>query len=113
MEGLVRGDIVIIPVPYSDIFFEKKRSALVIAVSGKSDYIFCSISTKNTRDRFCLELNSEDLVSGALIVKSYVHCNRIFTLYSGKVLYKVGRLTRLKHEQVIVALLKLIRGDLE
>jgi len=41
MERFVKGDIVVIPFPYSDLSSSKKRPAMVLANLKSADFILC------------------------------------------------------------------------
>ena len=48
MEKPVKGDVVVIPFPFSDLTGAKKRPALVIADAGGDDVIMCQITRLST-----------------------------------------------------------------
>jgi len=50
MEKFVRGDIVVIPFPFSDLSGSKKRPALVLADLQGDDIILCQITSQHTKD---------------------------------------------------------------
>ena len=41
MEELVKGDVVVLPFPFSDLSASKKRPALVVATLRGDDIILC------------------------------------------------------------------------
>lgn len=51
MDGFIKGDVVVLPLPFSDLSASKKRPALVItAAPPHDDIILCMITSKNTRE---------------------------------------------------------------
>ena len=68
MERFVKGNVVILPFPFSDLSNSKKRPALVLAHLNGNDIIFCQITSQNTKDNFSILLDSEDFESGLLPV---------------------------------------------
>ena len=90
MEGLVKGDIVVLPFPYSDLTGAKRRPALVAAVLEGEDAIFCLVTSKIRRDAYSVDLTRDSFACGGLAVESEIRPNRLFTAESSIVLYKAG-----------------------
>ena len=49
MAEFVKGDVIVVPFPFSDLTQAKRRPALVIATLAGDDLILCQITS--TRDR--------------------------------------------------------------
>jgi len=47
MERFVKGDIVVIPFPFSDLSQHKRRPAMVLADLKGEDLILCQITSKH------------------------------------------------------------------
>ena len=92
MAGFIKGDIVVVPFPFSDLSGTKKRPALVLANLPGSDIILCQITSRFRKDKFSFELSQNDFKSGGLPVLSYVRPNRIFTADKNIILRKAGTL---------------------
>lgn len=60
MEGFVKGDIVVLPFPFSDLSSSKKRPALVLANLKGDDIILCQITSQYVKDEYALALNNID-----------------------------------------------------
>jgi mRNA interferase MazF len=56
MERFVKGDIVVIPFPFSDLSGSKKRPALVLADLQGDDIILCQITSQQTKASMLLPL---------------------------------------------------------
>jgi len=54
MEKFIKGDIVVIPFPYSDLSNAKKRPALVLAESSLGDLILCQITSQEFKDSYAV-----------------------------------------------------------
>jgi len=52
MESFVKGDIVVIPFPFSDLSKTKRRPALVLAKTEHNDLILCQITSQYNFDNF-------------------------------------------------------------
>ena len=48
MEKFIKGDVVILSFPFSDLSSSKKRPALILADITVDDYIMIQITSKNT-----------------------------------------------------------------
>ncbi|MEI6389432.1 MAG: type II toxin-antitoxin system PemK/MazF family toxin [Spirochaetota bacterium] len=90
MEGLVRGDIVVIPFPFSDLSATKRRPALVLAILGKEDVLLCQITSRNRLDSTAIELRVQDFSSGGLSVSSFVRCGKLFAASTRIIEKRVG-----------------------
>ncbi len=90
MERLVKGDVVVLPFPFSDLSNSKRRPALVLARLKGDDIILAQITSKFRLDEYSIPLNEEDFKKGGLNRSSLVRTNRIFTADQSIILYKVG-----------------------
>lgn len=109
MEKFVKGDVVVVPFPFSDLSQSKRRPALVIASLEADDIILCQITSKLIRDDFAIVLNDKDFETGGLIKTSNVRPNRIFTADTHIVLYRIGHLKQNKLNQIIEKVMEIIR----
>ncbi|MFZ2907150.1 MAG: type II toxin-antitoxin system PemK/MazF family toxin [Cyclobacteriaceae bacterium] len=100
METFVKGDIVILPFPFSDLSASKKRSALVLANLPGQDIILCQITSQLVHDKFSISLLEKDLISGRLIKESNIRPNRIFTASKSIILYKAAQVSPSKLTEV-------------
>ena len=79
MAKFVKGDVVIIPFPFSDLSQSKRRPALVIAPLEGNDAILCQITSKNIRDTYAISIDDADFASGSLKQPGNIRPNRLFT----------------------------------
>jgi mRNA interferase MazF len=56
MAGFVKGDVVVVPFPFSDLAASKRRPALILAELDGDDCILCQITSQQVRDRYAIEL---------------------------------------------------------
>lgn len=108
MEKFVKGDVVVVPFPFSDLTQSKRRPALVIAVLEGDDLILCQITSQSISDNYSISLNDNDFHEGSLKQPSNVRPNRIFTLDSHIVLYCIGNLKIEKLTEVIEKTVEII-----
>jgi mRNA interferase MazF len=91
MEKFVKGDVVIIPFPFSDLSGSKRRPALVLADLPGDDIILCQITSQHNNDKFAVALTNRDFISGGLPVDSNIRTTRIFTADKNLILRKSGK----------------------
>jgi len=106
----VKGDVVVIPFPFSDLTQAKRRPAFVIANLEGDDVILCQITSKIVKDMYSLPLDDSDFEDGSLKQPSNIRPNRIFTADSHIVLYRVGNLKQGKINEVIAKVVEIVRG---
>ncbi len=108
MAGFVKGDVVVIPFPFSDLSGSKKRPAFVLANLPGNDIILCQITTRSRKDRSIVELSQNDFENGSLPVSSYIRAHRIFTADKTIILRKAGTVKKKVADSVIQKLITLL-----
>jgi len=109
MAKFIKGDVVVIPFPFSDLTQTKRRPALVISTLEGDDVILCQITSQTFRDNYAIPLEDKDFKTGELKQSSNVRANRIFTADSHIILYKAGSLTVNRLNEVINKIVEIIR----
>lgn len=109
MARFVKGDVVVVPFPFSDLTYAKRRPTLVIAELEGDDLILCQITSQQIRDRYAVSIEDNDFETGTLKQKSNVRPNRIFTADRLIVLYLVGHLKSDKINEVIERIVNILR----
>ena len=110
MARFVKGDVVVVPFPFSDLSQSKRRPALVITELTGDDLILCQITSQSISDKYTIELIDRDFKKGTLKKKSNIRPNRIFTADSNIILYKVGMLKDEKIKEVIKKIIQIIQS---
>jgi mRNA interferase MazF len=93
MERFVKGDVVVVPFPFSDLSAAKKRPALVLANLAGDDIILCQITSQCPTEPTAIALTAAGFASGGLPANSYVRPTRIFTADKSIIIRKAGSLT--------------------
>lgn len=109
MAGFVKGDIVVVPFPFSDLTQAKRRPALVLAEFDGEDLLLCQITSQRIRDRYAVAIDEDDFETGTLKQRSHVRPNRLFTADRQIILYRVGCLKREKLTEVIDKIISALR----
>lgn len=110
MAKFVKGDVVVVPFPFSDLTQSKRRPALVIAALEGDDVILCQITSKAIRDKYAVSLDEKEFAVGSLKQASNIRPNRIFTADNHIILYRVGTLTTEKLSETVETIIEIIRS---
>jgi mRNA interferase MazF len=108
MAGFVKGDVVIIPFPFSDLTGSKKRPALVLADLPGNDIILCQVTSQNNNDPNAIMITQADFSTGGLQITSYVRPARIFTADKSIIVRKTGTVGAIVITKVKQTLSKLL-----
>ena len=111
MARFMKGDVVVVPFPFSDLTDAKRRPALVIAELSGDDLILCQITSQNVKDHYSVSLDEESFDAGGLSRRSNVRPNRIFTAAKRILLYKAGRLKSEKTALVIDRIIEILTSN--
>ncbi len=66
MEKFVKGDVVVVPFPFSDSTEAKRRPALALAELYGEDRILCQITSQQFMDRYAVPINESDFEERSL-----------------------------------------------
>ena len=110
MENFVKGDVVVIPFPFSDLSQAKRRPALVVAILEGDDLILCQITSQNVADKYSITITDDDFDSGSLKQTSNVRPNRIFTADKHIILYRIGNIKPAKTHKVIDKIIEILKA---
>ncbi|MGA9100244.1 MAG: type II toxin-antitoxin system PemK/MazF family toxin [Methanotrichaceae archaeon] len=108
MERFMKGDIVVLPFPFSDLTEAKRRPALVLAELDGTDRILCQITSQKFGDRYAVSIDESDFEEGSLRKRSNVRPNRIFTADSKIILYKAGHIKSSKIDEVVNRIIEIL-----
>ena len=92
-----QGDILLIPIPFTDLTSTKKRPVLVLSNDNynyKTDDIIVAAITSNIASKdYIILITNNDLVEGNLKVDSCIRVDKIYTLSQNIVVKKFGKVT--------------------
>ena len=106
-----KGDIVIIPVPFTDNKGYKLRPAVVISnekVHQTGDAMIVQITSKLKQDNLSIALTNDD-VTDSLPAKSYIRFHKIFVLEQRLIKGKVSSLNKSKYQELIQKINQIIK----
>jgi mRNA interferase MazF len=110
MGRFVKGDVVVVPFPFSDLSSSKRRPAFVITPLTGDDVILCQITSQKRADSYSIPVSSADFTTGGLSYDSNIRPNRLFTADSNIIAYCAGTLSKTKTRQVIEKIVQIIRS---
>ena len=108
MAEFIKGDIVVVPFPFSNLSEVKKRPAFVVNELRGDDVILCQITSQTIKDKYSVAIKKTDFVSGSLSVNSNVRPNRIFTADKSIILYKVGSIKENKIKEIVQKIVEIV-----
>ena len=88
-----RGDLLLIPFPFTDLSATKRRPVLALTASDRwGDFIALPV-TSRPQTEHAVSLTAVNLISGSLPVASWIRTDRIVTLNSSLVVRVIGRVS--------------------
>ncbi len=104
MARFIKGDIVLMPFPFSGEQAYKYRPALVLAswdYAGGTDYLTCLITTQRASDPFLTALGRADTVAESLAQICYLRPTYLFATDEQQISRKLDRLKPAKLDEII------------
>jgi len=90
-----QGDIVLIPIPFTDLSAQKRRPVIVISNDTHNrkttDIVVVAMTSNPAQTEYSFSINSSDLDSGTLNHPGQVRVDKIYTLSQAIVVRTFGR----------------------
>lgn len=86
------GDLVGIPFPYSDLKAEKRRPVLVITEQDRHGDFICAAVTSVPTAESAVPIDNASMKSGQLPRRSWIRCDKLFTLSKSVIVRHYGSL---------------------
>jgi mRNA interferase MazF len=106
----VKGDIVVLPFPFTNMQATKKRPAFVLAKLFGNDVILCQITSRDRGDGYSIFLSTADFISGRLNLNSYIRPNHLFTAESSTIEYVAGKVSANKVNEVVNKVIQIVQA---
>ena len=100
------GDLVGIPFPYSDLKSEKRRPVLVMTNQDRHGDFICAAVTSVPTDESAICIDDDSMDTGKLPQKSWVRCDKLFTLSEEIVVRHYGSLNNSAYKKVLQEICK-------
>jgi mRNA interferase MazF len=92
-----QGDIVLVPVPFTDLTSHKRRPVIVISNDdynrNRPDVIVVAMTSNPAPAPFSFQISSAELVEGALNHPGTVRVDKIYSLADSIVIKKFGKVS--------------------
>jgi len=101
-------DIVLVPVPFSDLSATKRRPVLVLSSTSHNrkspDIIVVAITSNLASGGVSVGIHSDDLDIGSLPAASLVRADKVYTLSKSIILKRLGRVKVVVFQDVLTKL---------
>lgn len=91
-----QGDIVLIPIPFTDLSSSKKRPVLIISsnyYNGLANDLVVAAITSNVDEKpYTVTITNSDLEDGVLMYTSCIKADKLYTLAKSIVIRKLGKI---------------------
>ena len=104
------GSVILVSFPFSDLSASKVRPALIVASSGRGDWVCVQITSNPYSDSSAIELRDGDFKSGSLKRVSYVRPGKLFTAHQSLFQRSVGKIKKTKLHEVHASIIALLHG---
>ncbi len=91
---LKQGDIVLIPIPFSDLSSSKRRPVIVLSNTRynqkTSDFVVAAITSNLEEKQYTILITKDDLAEGELKVSSQIRADKLYTLSQDIIVKRFG-----------------------
>ena len=106
------GTVVLVRFPFSDLSRSKVRPAIVLADTGRNDWVLCQVTSQPYTDPLAVEVTNGDLASGSFRKDSYARPGKLFTANAAIMTKEIGELKSEKLEEIIRAVISLLEKSI-
>ena len=107
-----QGDIILIPIPFTDLSSSKKRPVLILSSDGYNssadDLIVAAITSNIDNKPYNIIITSDDLADGNLLHTSCVRVDKLYTLAQSIVIKKFGTVKEESFADIIEKLYNIV-----
>jgi mRNA interferase MazF len=107
----VKGQVVKVLFPFSDLTGSKKRPGFVVANLHGDDTLLCQITSQNDdQDPYAIPLNSSDFEDGSLRQPSFIRPSKLFTADSAIISEVIGYVNPGKANEIEQAIIRIVQS---
>lgn len=109
MGVFIKGQVITLPFPYTDLQTTKLRPALVVlAIPRIDELVVCQITTRPSRPEYTIPLLTSDFEYGGLPFDSWIRPNHLNTADPAIVQSTEGKLKPEKFQEVLDAIIRIL-----
>lgn len=110
-----RGEIVLIPVPFTDLSSSKKRPVIIVSSDEHNllseDVICMAITSQIKGFDYEIIIGNNDMENGKLPKESCIRADKIYTLNKSIIVKKYGNLNLIKLNKAVSIIEKIIKSN--
>jgi len=103
----MKGEVVVIPFPFSDLSRSKFRPALILIDLPGADAVLAAITSTGSEPN-AIALEQADFLAGSLSHSSYIHPAKLFTFQKSLIQKVVGTVSEAKRKEVVARIVSLL-----
>ena len=104
-----KKDIILVPFPFSELTYAKKRPALILASIPTRNELICMMLTSTKKTDPVVDVAIDNLAGTGLPKPTVARTSRLFTLKSSIVNKRIGRINDIEYKTVIDKLMQLLK----
>jgi len=112
-----QGDILLVPLPFTDLSSHKRRPVLVLSAEEYNDVaddlIVAAVTSNIDTKPYIVLFSSNDMIEGSLKVDSCIRADKIYTLSQSIVLKRVGKVAPEIIDSVKGKLLEILKNNVD
>ena len=105
-----RGDIVLVPFPFTDLSSSKRRPALIVSPDSfnksNQDVVLVAITSQIGPDTHAITVDEHDFIDGKLPKPSMIRPAKVFTIHSALIVKRLCAVSPTKLQEVLKAIRK-------
>ena len=91
-----QGEIVLVPIPFTDLKDSKQRPALIISNdlhnSKVEDVVICGITSNIKDEEYSIMIEQKDMAEGNIYFLSRIKTDKIFTIHKNIIQKRIGKI---------------------
>ena len=110
MEGPIKGDIIVIEFPFSNLEEAKRRPVFVLKVPKGDDVIVNQITGFSNQKEVEISIKSLDFKQGSLKRDSFLRIDKIGSVERSLIKYRIGSLKKEKTDKIIESVCSFLKN---